>query len=414
MLLTHPGTQHALKLAAVLHRQGILYRFATGIAFPDTPKAWWWQAAKTLGKEPLLLKRLVPGLPKGKLHIQPLKEALALFRHRVLGQGNDAVFFARNRAFQQQVPQRLIDHADAVIGFDTSSWILAGRCRAAGKPFVLDASIAHPLAKEKVFAALRQQYPAWGAELAPKGPKLIEAELREIELASHIVVASTFTKKTYTDHGVPPGKITVIPYGTELKPAGDGAAKKQRVANGEQVAGAGAPPPVFLFFGSLSARKGFPWLCEVWEGFYWQNPGTRLLAAGYDNRPAGYKVPEGVEVLGPIHPKDRAALFASADVFVFPSYFEGFGQVILEAMACGLPVITTTATAGPDLQGLPGGGIIIEPGDRAGLLQAMEAYAHHPQQRMEAGLAASAAAKGFTWGAYGNRWAGVLEKLTQK
>jgi glycosyltransferase involved in cell wall biosynthesis len=398
-LLTHPGTQYAPRLAAALHKQGVLQCFATGIAFPDTPEAWWWKLAKKLGKEKLLMKRVVPGLPKGKLHLQPVKEAIALYRHQQLKQGNDEVFYPRNRDFQQQLPQRLIDKADVVIGFDTSSWIIAERCRRAGKPFVLDASIAHPLAKEKVFAQLRETYPEWAAELAPKTPRNIEVELQEIELADHIVVASAFTKKTYTDNGVPEGKITVNAYGTDL------GNSKFKISNPKfQISNVN-----FLFFGSLTARKGFPWLCEVWKDFHQRYPGCRLLAAGYDNRPAGFAVPEGIEVLGAIHPSDRAALFASADVFLFPSYFEGFAQVILEAMICGLPVITTTATAGPDLLGHSNGGMVIEPGNSAALLQAMCRFADHPETIPAMAEAAKAAAAPFTWEAYGKRWVEVLE-----
>ncbi len=401
-LLTHPGTQYAPRLAAALHKQGVLQCFATGIAFPDTPDAWWWNLAKKLGKEKLLMKRVVPGLPKGKLHLQPVKEAIALYRHQQLKQGNDEVFYPRNRDFQQQLPQRLIDNADVVIGFDTSSWIIAERCRKAGKPFILDASIAHPLAKEKVFAQLRESYPEWAAELAPKTQRNIEVELQEIELADHIVVASAFTKKTYTENGVPEGKITVNAYGTDL---GDLRFEisnlKSQISNLK-----------FLFFGSLTARKGFPWLCEVWKDFHQRYPGCRLLAAGYDNRPAGFKVPEGIEVLGAIHPNDRAALFASADVFLFPSYFEGFAQVILEAMICGLPVITTTATAGPDLLGHSNGGMVIEPGNDAALLQAMCRFAEHPETIPSMAEAAVNAAIPFTWEAYGKRWVEVLERFS--
>lgn len=401
VLLTHPGTQYAPRLAAALHRQGVLYRYATGIAFPDTPEAGWWRLAALLGMEKLLRRRTVPGLPPGFIHLQPVKEAIALLRHQVLGQSNDTVFYARNRSFQRQVPERLIRAADAVIGFDTSSWLLADRCRRAGKPFILDASIAHPVVKEEVFAALRAQYPAWAKELAPKTPRLIEVELREIELATHIVAASEFTKKTYTDQGVPAGKITVNPYGTDL---GSVKPVRQKVPTGQA--------PVFLFFGSLSARKGFPWLCSVWPAFRAKYPGCRLIAAGYDVRPPGFAAPEGVEVMGAVHPADRQALFAAADCFVFPSFFEGFGQVILEALACGLPVITTTATAGPDLlSAYPEAGITITPGDDDALLMALEQMTMQADNLSALSAAARAAAAPFTWDAYGKCWAEVVGKL---
>jgi glycosyltransferase involved in cell wall biosynthesis len=399
VLLTHPGTQYAPRLAAALYEQGVLYKFATGIAFADDKSTSWYRLARMLGKAGLWQKRVIPGLPKGYLHLQPAKELWALFRHQALKQGNDAVFFPRNRAFQQQVPEKLLRQADAVIGFDTSSWILADRCRQLGKPFILDVSIAHPLAKEKAFATLRQQYPQWAAELSPKQPHLIEAELREMELATHLVVASSFTRQTYLDYGVPAPKITVNPYGTHLR-------RSNPLAAGGRV----DAPFTFLFFGALSARKGFPWLCALWPELRRQFPQARLLAAGYDFRPPGFAVPEGIEVVGAVHPAGREALFARADAFVFPSFFEGFGQVLLEAMVCGLPIITTTATAGADLLAAhPDAGILINPGNDAALLQAMAALL----QDSAAGLRhraqhAQQAAAAFTWQAYGKRWKEVV------
>ncbi len=471
ILLTHPGTQYAPRLAAALHQQRILSRFATGIAFADDPDTLIRKTARVFKREKLLLKRVVPGLPAEKLHLQPLKEAIALFRHQVLGQSNDAVFYPRNIAFQQQLPQRLIEEADAVIGFDTSSWILAGRCRKAGKPFILDVSIAHPLSKEKAFAKLREAYPQWAAELAPKTQRNIEVELEEIEKADHIVVASSFTRNTYIENGVAAEKISVNPYGTDVgnvipiaigsetsevkgersnvkretsevkgdsdrpdsyrdlksKVKGEmlevkGDSDSYWKSNGKQIAtakgkGAGEmgtsnpKPATFLFFGALSARKGFPWLCEVWKNFYAEHPGCRLLAAGYDFRPDGFSIPEGMEVLGAIHPKDRTALFAAADVFVFPSFFEGFGQVILEAMNCGLPVITTTATAGPDLWQNDVPHSLIVPGDDAGLLQAMQYYANHPEGWNFTGRLLQKEASAFTWQAYGDRWRNICQQV---
>jgi glycosyltransferase involved in cell wall biosynthesis len=401
-LLTHPGTQYAPRLAAALHAQGILQCFATGIAFPDTPGAWWWRAASMLGGEKLLRKRVVPGLPAGLIHTQPVKELVALFRHQALGQDNDTVFFPRNKAFQQQLPQRLIDRAGAVIGFDTSSWILARRCCEAGKPFFLDVSIAHPVVKEQVYAQIRDRYPAWANELKPKLQRNIGVELEEIGLAHHLVVASSFTKKTYLSQGVPAEKISVNAYGTDLHyfqskwdaPWATEAAMRKGIT--------------FLFFGSLSARKGFPWLCEVWKNFHQRYPHCRMKAAGYNLLPPGYAVPEGIEILGAIHPADRAALFTGCDVFVFPSFFEGFAQVILEAMASGLPVLTTTATAAPDLLITGNEGRIITPGDDAALLHALQFFADQPQNIEPMGRAARKSAEGFGWDRYGERWARII------
>jgi glycosyltransferase involved in cell wall biosynthesis len=397
------------------------------------------------------LQRRTVGIPGRKLYALPFLEWRALWKIRN-GKNRETVLYQRNKSFQEQIPQRLIDAADIVIGFDTSSWILQERCRKAGKKFILDASIAHPLSQQDVFAGLRKRFAAWQGQLQAKNPELIAIELKEMQQADAIVVASEFTKATYTQHGIDAERIYINHYGTDLEyfkskwgealvfihplnppPAGDSTALEQQHPQGDSTtlgqqnlkennsspelhtfsSGIGnsktAKKVRFLYFSKLAVRKGFPWLCEIWEGFHGQFPGTKLVAAGYGQLPAGFKIPHGVEMQGFVHPADRLGLFHSADVFVFPSYFEGFAQVIIEAMACGLPVITTTHTVGPEIITNGDEGFCIEPGDDAALFNAMQFFADHPEQIELMGKKARKRVEEMTWEMYGERWREICD-----
>jgi glycosyltransferase involved in cell wall biosynthesis len=395
ILLTHPGTQYSHKLAEQLEKQGILFCFATGLAF---------------GNDSLLLKCLPSSLrkklqrrqvlvPGKKLYTFPLLEFWAL-RNTRRGHNSEKIFYRRNKRFQQKIPQRLIENASVVIGFDTSSWILIDRCKKAGKRFILDASIAHPLSQQAVFNELRVRFPLWASHLPPKAQFLLDIELREMCGAETIVVASEFTRNTYKEHGIPVSRIQINHYGTDIRHF------KSRWNNHHPV---NTSAIRFLFFSKLSVRKGFPWLCDVWEPFHHQNPNTILVAAGYGQLPDGFKLPNGIEIQGFVHPNDRLALLHSADVFVFPSYFEGFAQVIIEAMACGLPVITTTATVGPEVIKNGEQGFIIEPGNDLALKNAMDYFIQNPGAIEPMGKKARKVVESLTWDAYGERWKDICQ-----
>lgn len=354
-----------------------------------------------LGKE--VEKRVVKGVPPHKIYSIPWHDLVAVARKR-LGHHNDHIYYHTNGWFERLVPRRLIHAADLVIGFDTSSRILSARVKAAGKPYIMDASIAHPLSKEAIFEQIRKRFPLWQQEIKPKLQRNINAELSEMEAADHIVVATQFTKNTYLANGIPAHKISINPYGTSLD-----------FFRSKWAASLGNPPsqPVinYLFFGSISARKGFPWLCEVWELFHAKFPHTKLIAAGHGSPPAGFVLPKGVEWLGAIHPGHRTQLFHSADVFVFPSFFEGFAQVIIEAMACGLPVITTTHTVGPEVIDNGVEGFVIEPGDDGTLHDAMAFFTNNPDKLEPIGKAARERVLPLTWDAYGDRWETIATEV---
>jgi glycosyltransferase involved in cell wall biosynthesis len=89
--------------------------------------------------------------------------------------------------------------------------------------------------------------------------------------------------------------------------------------------------------------------------------------------------------------------YRNADVFVFPSLAEGFAQVLLEAMASGLPVISTTRTAAPDLIRHGREGFIVEPGSAAGIAAHIEEFLRCPEILPVMRAAARRRAEYFTW-----------------
>jgi glycosyltransferase involved in cell wall biosynthesis len=106
-----------------------------------------------------------------------------------------------------------------------------------------------------------------------------------------------------------------------------------------------------LFLSRVHPKKGLPMLLEAWACV--RIGGWRLLIAGPSELGHGTEVAAlisrlgldgSVSLLGPRYGADKDALFRSADLFVLPSYSENFGMVVAEALAHGVPVLTTTAT----------------------------------------------------------------------
>lgn len=348
---------------------------------------------------------MVPTVPDDLIHRQWMAELQWLWQKR-LKLGNESFLMMRNERFQEGIPQALISQCDAVIGFDTSSWILIQRAHKAGKKFILDASIAHPLEKEKVYEQLRKDYPAWQQQLVPKSDQEIDLEMQEMNTANHIVAATSFTRNTYIAQGVPAEKISINPYGIHLDFFTSKWIGGKQKRNSKTI--------VFAFLGILSARKGIPWLCKVWQPFHNRFPNTTLLLGGYGLFPAGVEIPNGVEVAGFIEPTERTQWLQQADVFVFPSFFEGFAQVIIEAMSCGLPVITTTHTVGPEVIHNGVEGFVMQPGDDDALHNAMQYFVQHEDQMETMGRAAREKVLPFTWDAYGDRYQHLIQQVVAK
>lgn len=112
-----------------------------------------------------------------------------------------------------------------------------------------------------------------------------------------------------------------------------------------------------LFLSRIHPVKGLPLLVRAWRRVQERHPDWRLVVAGPDERGHAAEIrglaaglgARGIELIGPAYGEAKGALYAAADLFVLPTHSENFGLVVAEALAHGVPVITTT---GAPWQGL--------------------------------------------------------------
>lgn len=401
VLLAHPGTQHAPRLARELANRGLLAEFWTGLALAEGGLAAR-LALRWRGFGPFrgLSTRVLHGVPASVLRRLPANEVQALFR---LKRGGDSlrVLHERNARFQDAIPERSLRESDAVIGFDTSAWRLAERVRPLSRRLYLDRTIAHPAVLARLEADLHRRYPDWCPAPQPRPDYLAAAEAKEHEFAHRIVVGGVFARDTLVTEGIPAEKIAVNPYGVDW----------HRFQSAPEAVS--ARPLRFLFLGSHLARKGVPVLLDAWRALGPRRGDAELWLAGPCGERERRLIPPlpGLTVLGQVPHADVPALLGKTDVLVLPSLFEGFGLVLLEGLAAGLPFIATPHTGAADLPAGDPYGQSVPAGSVEALVGALEHYLARPPDRATVLAACAGLRDRFSWTAYGDRWAALLRTI---
>ncbi len=159
-----------------------------------------------------------------------------------------------------------------------------------------------------------------------------------------------------------------------------------------------------LFVGTLEPRKNLGVLLDAWERLLERGaPVTRLVLAGqattgaraWLDRIARPPLAGHVRHTGYVQDAERQQLYATARAVVLPSLDEGFGLTALEAMAAGIPIIASNRGSLPEVVG--DAGVLIEPGDAAGLADSIERMFTDDAWAAERARAGLARARAFTW-----------------
>jgi glycosyltransferase involved in cell wall biosynthesis len=182
---------------------------------------------------------------------------------------------------------------------------------------------------------------------------MIERELREYALADHIVVLSTFAKRSFLDHGVPWDHLSVLTLGADVRafrPSPAVVDERRRRLTG------GAPIRV-VYVGALSMQKGLEDLIRIARTLRGEAFEFRLVGVQTDEvRPLLAQAGTNVTWLPSRPQAELPPVYWDSDLFLFPTIHDGFGMVLSQALAAGLPVLTTTNCGGADLlhEGLTG------------------------------------------------------------
>lgn len=219
----------------------------------------------------------------------------------------------------------------------------------------------------------------------------------ELDLADVVVVPCNWASESLRhSRGVNGKPIITVPYGTPAL---------EVVPRSLQPGG----PFTILFAGQVGLRKGVPHLIEAWERLGLKD--ARLLLAGSMNLGPDYLKSHGesFEYLGALPRVQLLKLMEDADLFVFPSLAEGFGLVIGEAMAAGVPVLTTVNTGGYELITDGKEGWCIPAHDVESLMERIEWAYHHRDELYQMGKLARQRAEQWTWADYRRK---LIEELS--
>ncbi|MBT5415129.1 MAG: glycosyltransferase family 4 protein [Rhodospirillaceae bacterium] len=401
-VVSHGGSNPlAYQVVAMLAALGYPYRFETGFYYRKGALA---AALRVLppglrGKvERQLGRRRRDGIDSARVGLYPWPEMLYVAAAKL---GLPEPYRSRLRvgravAVDKHVARILPDlEAERVLSFDTFALHTLRAAHALGVPTVLSQCTGHLADALAVYREELALNPDFADSLAADTPpEVVERCAAEAREADRVLAPSAYVRETLERHGVAPDRIVDLPYGVDSERFHPPATPRS-----------GAPFRV-LYVGQIGQKKGIKYLLEAMRRL--ALPDAELLlvgtvvgsGAGLLPYRDGYRHIPGV----PYH--EVHDLFRDADIFVYPSLHEGSPFAVLEAMASGLPVITTPNAGTHVRDGVDG--FVVPIRDIDAMMARIEELYRDRDLRLAMGRAARERASAFTWQRYADGLDAVL------
>lgn len=272
------------------------------------------------------------------------------------------------------------------------------KAKSLGAVTVIERASSHPVTQNRL---LDEEYRRFLNKSYIRGSVqgLIDRAVTEMEECDYITVPSEFAANSLVENGVDRKKLLLLPFGVDTERF------RPREKHDDTFRA--------VFIGQVSVRKGILYLLEAWKGMALpdselvvvgpQSPDIKELLAKY----AGIKNIKFVNYVN-----DLTKVYQTASVFVFPSIEEGSALVNYEAMASGIPVITTYNSGSLARDGLDG--FVIPIRDVAAIREKLQTLYEDHRLRDKMGASARERMERFTWEAYGDNLVKEYERLMIK
>ncbi len=300
-----------------------------------------------------------------------------------------SILHARTRALMRAAERLLGDQSAVVASWGCAEPVFR-KARAKGVLCVLNYPLAHHRFTRCYLEDEAARQPAFAETLnSHDRPGWQERQLdAEIELADRILVGSSFVRESFIAEGVPAQKLVVIPYGADTR-LFEPPERKEHNRNGLRL----------LFVGQIGQRKGISYLLDAARRTAVQGDSLTLVGQIQGSGRALLPYRDGFRHVPHVPRAELREIYRQADVFVFPTLVEGMPIVVLEAMASGLPVITTPNGPG-DIVRDGVDGFLVPPRDVDAIVERLERLRANPQLRDQMARNARIRAQEFTWDAY--------------
>lgn len=376
------GVFHHFELAHQLHRRNHLQKIYS---------TWPWARLKREG----LPRSLVSSFPL--LHTTDyLLNRTGLHSQRLSSKMNVWTALSFDRWTNSRIAP-----CDAFIAISGAGLLTGRKVQARGGIFICDRGSTHQRYQENVVA---EEYRRWNLPQPLNKPHITVREEEIYATADAITVPSTVAKRSFLQMGIAPEKVHIIPYGVRL----------------DHFARTTEPPQnsfEVLFAGQVSLRKGIPYLLQAFARLKHLNKRLTIVGAiQNDMRTLLATLPTGNVIFTGVLPQaGLAKKMSTSHLLVLPSIEEGLALVQGQAMACGCPVIATTATGAEDLFTDREQGFIVPDRDTDALTQRMQQIADDPVLQQKLSESAMLRVKTLGgWDHYGETWDRLLHQLTGK
>ncbi len=399
VIVAHPGTQHSYETALAVLKAGLLKAYLT--SFYCEPRSALWRVMRLAGvPETQLGRRCRDGLASELVRQYRFGELFYLGGARLgLWERHAArVVRWRNERFDRFVARAVErERPSAVICYDTCALHAFESAEGARALSILDQSVGHWQTLIELMREEAEAQPDFADSLPLDAPEWWLACRAEEALRADLILAgSEYVKQTMLRHGVDPARVAIVPYGADV----------ERFQSGGRSEDGGCR---LLFVGQLSQRKGIKYLLEAV---------TELRATGIELVMVGGVVGSGSGLaryrehfkhVPNVPHREVHRYFEQADIFVYPSLHEGSALAIYEALAAGLPVITTPNSGSVVRDGVEG--FIVPIRDVEALQEKILLLWHDRELRRAMGERARKRAEEFTWAAYRRNLGAMLRKL---
>jgi glycosyltransferase involved in cell wall biosynthesis len=402
ILLSHPtGNEFVRQALRAFDKAGLLAEFWTAIN---------WNERGPLNailpgsiRETLARRSFAPSI-KSRTRTVPFREIGRLIatqlgfspthEHGILS--IDAVMSELDR----KVSRRLRDarNCSVVYAYEDGALETFRAARELGIRRAYDLPIGYWRVAQKIFAEEAELEPEWASTLTgtrDSAEKLARKD-EELQLADRVIVASSFTKATLAEAPMR-SKIDIVPYGAPKPLSNEIGTPSGKLK--------------VLFAGTLGQRKGLSYLLKAVEQL---GPAVELTLLGQKTVNDCAALNAAVRKYRWLQSLPHAGMLREMqqhDVLVFPSLFEGFGLVVLEAMAQGTPVIATAHTCAPDVITDGEDGFVVPIRSAEAVAEKLDLLSRDRDRLIEMKRAARAKAARHSWEEYRRRLVVVAQEL---